>query len=465
MLLERIYDEDLAQASYLIGCQATGEAVVVDARRDIEVYRRLAKANGMQIVAVAETHIHADYLSGTRELAATTGAQIYVSGEGGDDWQYGFDGERLFDQSAITLGNITVKALHTPGHTPEHLSFLVTDGAFSDAPGYLLSGDFVFSGDLGRPDLLDEAAGGVDTRFAGAHDLFISLKEKFLTLPDYVQVFPGHGSGSACGKALGALPSSTVGYERNFAWWGPFLAADDEAGFIDALLDGQPDAHAYFGRMKRQNRQGPAVMGERTPLLEIPAETVAARLAADEIGVVDTRSHTEVHQGTVQGAVNIPAGTKFAGFGAWALDPEQDTRPVVLLAGNQETAMDMWDHLVRVGIDAVAGYITSLDGLPVSLPRTVSPAELESLNAALVLDVRNKTEHAAGHVPGSAQLSAGRVLWNTDQLPADGTIVTYCQSGVRNSVAASALRRAGFDVVELDGSYAGWSAWQQTQNA
>ena len=465
MLLERIYDEDLAQASYLIGCQAKGEALVVDPRRDIEVYRRLAAANGMKIVAVTETHIHADYLSGTRELAAATGARIYVSGEGGEDWQYGFDGERLFDQSTITLGNISVKALHTPGHTPEHLSFLITDGAFSNSAGYLLSGDFVFSGDLGRPDLLDEAAGGVDTRFAGAHDLFVSLKEKFLTLPDYVQVFPGHGSGSACGKALGALPSSTVGYERSFAWWGPFLEADDEAGFIDALLDGQPDAHAYFARMKRQNRQGPAVMGERAPLTEIPVETAASRLAADEISVVDTRSHSQVHAGTVQGALNIPAGTKFASFGAWAVDPERDSRPLVLLAGDQDTAMDMWDHLVRVGIDAVAGYVTTLDGLPTSKPRTISPAELESFDAALLLDVRNKTEHAAGHVPGSEQLSAGRVLWNTDQLPADGTIVTYCQSGVRNSVAASALRRAGFDVVELEGSYAGWNAWNSSQNA
>lgn len=465
MLLERIYDEDLAQASYLIGCQAKGEALVVDPRRDIEVYRQLAAANGMKIVAVTETHIHADYLSGTRELAAATGARIYVSGEGGEDWQYGFDGERLFDQSTITLGNISVKALHTPGHTPEHLSFLITDGAFSNSAGYLLSGDFVFSGDLGRPDLLDEAAGGVDTRFAGAHDLFVSLKEKFLTLPDYVQVFPGHGSGSACGKALGALPSSTVGYERSFAWWGPFLEADDEAGFIDALLDGQPDAHAYFARMKRQNRQGPAVMGERAPLTEIPVETAASRLAADEISLVDTRCHNMVHAGTVQGALNIPAGTKFASFGAWAVDPERDSRPLVLLAGDQDTAMDMWDHLVRVGIDAVAGYVTTLDGLPTSKPRTISPAELENFDAALLLDVRNKTEHAAGHVPGSAQLSAGRLLWNTDQLPADGTIITYCQSGVRNSVAASALRRAGFDVVELEGSYAGWNAWNSSQNA
>ena len=465
MLLERIYDEDLAQASYFIGCQRKGEAVVVDARRDISTYLDLAAANGMRIVAVTETHIHADYLSGTRELAAATGAEMYVSGEGGTDWQYRFDANRLHDGDTVALGNITLKALHTPGHTPEHLSFLVTDGAFSNEPGYLLSGDFVFSGDLGRPDLLDEAAGGVDTRFEGAKQIFRSLQEKFLTLPDHVMVYPGHGSGSACGKALGALPSTTVGYERHYAWWGKYLEANDEQGFVDELLDGQPDAHAYFGRMKRENRQGPAVMGERPALAELSADDVVRGLEQDSITFVDTRPHSAVHEGTVTGAVNIPAGKKTASFGAWAVDPETDERPLVLLAADAAAAREMWDHLVRVGIDRVAGYATSLDGLPLATPRTIQPAELDSFEAALVLDVRNKTEHSDGHIPGSKQLSAGRVLWNQDQLPKDGTIVTYCQSGVRNSVAASALRRAGFDVVELDGSYAGWSQWQAEQQA
>ena len=465
MLLERIYDEDLAQASYFIGCQRKAEAVVVDARRDIGTYLDLAAANGMKIVAVAETHIHADYLSGTRELAAATGAEMYVSGEGGADWQYGFEANRLHDGDAITSGNITVQAVHTPGHTPEHLSFLVTDGAFSDQPGYLLSGDFVFSGDLGRPDLLDEAAGGTDTRFEGAKQLFRSLREKFLTLPDHVQVYPAHGSGSACGKALGALPSTTVGYERLYAWWGPYLRANDEQGFIDELLDGQPDAHAYFGRMKRENRQGPAMLGERAPLAELSAEDVARDLEQDTVTFVDTRPNHEVHKGTVAGSVNIPAGNKTASYGAWAVDPETDSRPLVLLAADQEQAQEMWDHLVRVGIDKVAGYVTGLGGLPLQTPRLIQPEELDGFDAALVLDVRNKTEHTEGHIPGSRQLNAGRVLWHQDQLPAEGTIVTYCQSGVRNSVAASALRRAGHDVVELDGSYAAWSDWKATQTA
>lgn len=466
MLIERIYDEDLAQASYLIGCQANGTAVVVDGRRDIAVYQELAAKNGMKIIAVTETHIHADYLSGTRELAAATGAKIYVSGEGGPDWQYEFDGERLYDGDKITIGNISIQALHTPGHTPEHLSFLVTDGAFSDQPGYLLSGDFVFSGDLGRPDLLDEAAGGVDTRFEGAKQLFASLRDKFLTLPDYVQVHPAHGAGSACGKALGAIPSSTVGYERLYAWWGPYLAANDEQGFIDELLDGQPDAHAYFGRMKRENRLGPDVMGDRAPLEELDTADVANDLAADKVTFIDTRPNAEVHEGTVDRSLNVPAGKSVASYGAWVVNPEEDKNPLVLLAADQEQAMDMWDHLVRVGIDNVAGYVTSIEGLPMTTPKLIQPEELQSFDAAMVVDVRNRSGHIAGNIPGSYQLSGGRVMWHLDKLPAEGTIVTYCQSGVRNSVAASALRRAGYDVVELDGSYAAWTMWQQTrQNA
>lgn len=462
MLIERIYDEDLAQAGYFIGCQRTGQALVVDARRDIDVYRDLAARNGMEITAVTETHIHADYLSGTRELAAATGATIHVSGEGGADWQYEFEAPRLHDGDEIRIGNIVVAAVHTPGHTPEHLSFLVTDGAFADAPGYLLTGDFVFSGDLGRPDLLDEAAGGVDTRFEGAQQMFTSLRTKFLTLPDHVQVFPGHGAGSACGKALGAIPSTTVGYERLYAWWGPYLAADDEAGFIAELLDGQPDAPFYFGRMKNQNRRGPAVFGDRVPLAELSVETVAAQLAADAVTFVDTRPADAVHAGTVAGALNIPAGKNIATYAAWAVDPEADERPLVLLAPDQEAAQEYWDHLVRVGIDRVAGYVTTIEGLPQTTPRLVAPEEVEAFDKALLLDVRAVSEHTAGHVPGSTQLHGGRVLWNLNRLPEQGTIVTYCQSGLRSSVVASTLRHAGYDVVELEGSYAAWSAAQDT---
>lgn len=461
MLLERIYDEDLAQASYFIGCQAKGEAIVVDPRRDTEVYRELAEKNNMRIVAVTETHIHADYLSGTRELAAVTGAQMYVSDEGGPDWTYGPDFDdavRMKHGHRIALGNIAVEAVHTPGHTPEHLAFLITDGAQADEPGFMLTGDFVFVGDLGRPDLLDEAAGYTDTRFAGAKALFASLRDHFLPLPDYVQVLPAHGSGSACGKALGSIAASTVGYERAFSWWSKYLAADDEQGFIDELLDGQPDAHAYFGRMKMQNKAGPALRGEEAELVEYTADRLRTALADDSAIFVDTRANDEVHGGTVAGSLNIPGPDKAATYGSWVYNPETEQRPLVLLADSREEAEGVRDHLVRVGIDTVRGFITSLDGLDLVVPKMVKPQDLDGYARTMLLDVRNKTEYAEGHLPNAYQLSSGRVMWHLDELPDpdSGTIVTYCQSGARNAVAASALRRAGYDVAELDGSYAAW---------
>ena len=470
MLLERIYDEDLSQASYFIGCQSQSVALVVDPRRDIQVYLDLAAHHGMTITAVTETHIHADFLSGTRELAAATGATAYVSGEGGEDWTYGFEAELLHDHDTIQLGNITVAARHTPGHTPEHLSYLFTDGAFTDQPGYYLTGDFVFSGDLGRPDLLDEAAGMQDTRFEGAKQLFASLKGAFLTLPDHVQVFPGHGAGSACGKALGALPSTTVGYERKFAWWATYLERDDEQGFIDELLDGQPDAHAYFARMKRQNKQGPAILGDRPTPGVVGVEELTRGLEDGTYALIDTRPVDQVHAGTVPGALSIPSLGKAATHIAWAFDPESDNAQLVVLAESAEDAAEYGDHFVRVGIDALTGYVTSLDGLPTTVPAVVSPADLEALRAkdstALLLDVRNRSEHADGTITGAEQLSAGKVLFHQDDLPDPGAgrLITFCQSGLRNSVAAAALRRAGHDVVELEGSYAGWSQWTAQQH-
>lgn len=462
MLFERIYDTDLAQASYFIGCQATGEAIVVDARRDIAVYEELAVANDMRITAVTETHVHADYLSGSRELAAATGATTYVSGEGGPDWLYTFEAELLSDGDTIDIGNISLQALHTPGHTPEHLSLLVTDKPFTAEPGFLLSGDFVFVGDLGRPDLLDEAAGGKDTRFEGAKQMFASLRDKFLTLPDYIQVHPGHGAGSACGKALGAVPSTTVGYERLYSWWGPYVASGDEEGFVAELLDGQPDAPGYFGRMKRQNVSGPAVLGPRTTLTELDPVDVARDLDAGRVTFVDTRETPEVHERTVAGALHIPGPESMATFGAWAVDPERDTRPLVLLADGADSAHEMWDHLIRVGVDAVAGYVTALDGLPQFSPTLIEPGDVPSGDDAALLDIRDKDEHAAGHVPGSKQLHGGRVLWNLDGLPKERTIVAYCETGRRSSVVASALRNAGYDVAEIDGSYIGWQAQNLT---
>ncbi|HJE90369.1 MAG TPA: MBL fold metallo-hydrolase, partial [Dietzia timorensis] len=340
MLFERVYEDGLAHASFMIACQQKNTALVVDPRRDVSVYLDLAAKHGLTIEAVTETHIHADYLSGSRELAEATGATLYVSGEGGEDWQYGFEAERLRSGDTITLGNITVEAVHTPGHTPEHLTFLITDGAVADEPGYMLTGDFVFVGDVGRPDLLDEAAGGEDTRFAGAKDLFRSLKNTFLTMPDYVQVFPAHGAGSPCGKSLGAVPSTTVGYERATAWWAPFVENDDEQGFIDSLLEGQPDAPTYFSRMKRLNKEGPALLGERHRPEELGSDAVDGLVRDEEAIVVDPRDQHAVHSGTYPGSLNIPAGANASKFAAWTIDPDTEHRRLIIATDDAELARD-----------------------------------------------------------------------------------------------------------------------------
>lgn len=461
MLLEHVYDTDLAQGSYFIGCQIENTAVVVDPRRDIQVYLDLAAEHGMKIVAVTETHIHADYLSGTLELANATDAQVYVSDEGGPDWTYGGgfdDAVRMKHGHKIGLGNITVEAVHTPGHTPEHLVFMVTDGAQTSEPGFMLSGDFVFVGDLGRPDLLDQAAGGVDTRFEGAQQLFTSLQNHFMPLPDYVQVLPAHGSGSACGRALGAVPTTTVGYERNFSWWSKYVQANDMDGFVDELLNNQPDAHSYFGRMKVENREGPTALGRLPELVHYTPDELQPIVDQDEKIVVDTRTHMARYEAAVPGALSVPDADKAATHIAWAYNPEKEHRNLIILADNREQAAEYRDHFIRVGVDALTGYTTSLEGLLGAGVPMISADELNDPEAHFVLDVRAADEYDAGHLPGARRLAASRAMWNTELLPANQDIVLYCASGRRSAVAGSALRREGFNIVELDGGFGAWSA-------
>lgn len=459
MFFQHVYDPDLAQGGFVIGCQQNGHAVVVDPRRDVSVYLRIAEANGLTITDVTETHIHADYLSGTRELAARTGARVWLSDMGDADWKYAFEGRPLRDGSEIAVGNVVLRAVHTPGHTPEHLSFLVIDGATSDEPMMILTGDFVFVGDVGRPDLLDEAAGGVDTRYQGAKDLFASLRDRFLALPDHVQVWPGHGAGSACGKSLGAVPGTTVGYERRTAWWADFLAAGDAAGFTDALLEGQPDAPSYFGRMKRWNKQGPALLGNRDAPRELDAGEVAARLARNEILFLDTRTMAQWHQDAVNNALFLPFGSNFATYASYAIDPERDEQEIVVLAADASQAEVMRDKLSWTGIDRFAGYVTTLAPFTRAEVSLMPPAEVERREDVRVVDVRTASEHAADHIDGASQLHAGRVRWHLDELPPDGTLLTHCQGGGRSAVIASLLRRQGrSDVAELEGGFDAWRA-------
>jgi hydroxyacylglutathione hydrolase len=464
MLFKQLYDEDLAQGSYLIGCQATGEAIVLDPWRDVQTYVDEAARNNMKIVSVIETHIHADFLSGSRELSTATGAKLYLSDEGNADWKYGFEGIKLYDNSEIKIGNITLRAVHTPGHTPEHLSFLVTDGAAADKPGFYLTGDFVFVGDIGRPDLLDEAAGGVDTRFAGAKQLFASLRDKFLSLPDYLQVWPAHGAGSACGKSLGAVASTTVGYERLFSWWVPFIENNDVNGFTKALLEGQPDAPLYFGRMKRQNKAGPAILGKRSELKEFKASDIANRINKDFI-FVDPRNRETYLKGAVKSSLHIPDGKRFITYASYIIDPEKDNRPIILLAANETEATRLRTRLSFVGIDNVVGYVTSLEGLRLEPVPIISVNNYEKLNRPFVLDVRTRDEYEAGHIETAKQLHIGRVVYKLNELPKNEPIITHCQSGARATVAVSALRAAGYDAIELEGSYPAYAKAQKQKES
>jgi hydroxyacylglutathione hydrolase len=299
MFLKQISDPALAQYSYLIGCQRTGEAVVVDPERDIDRYLEIAKHEGLKISAVAETHIHADFVSGAREFAvADPSIKLYLSAEGGPDWQSewakalpGYN--PLHDGDSFKIGNIELQAVHTPGHTPEHMVFLVTDhGGGANEPIAMLSGDFLFVGDAGRPDLLEQAAGLEGTQEQGACALYKSLR-KVSELPCHVQVLPAHGAGSACGKALGSIPNSTFGYEEKFNPALKLALNESEETFVDFILSGQPEPPAYFANMKRVNKVGPAVLGTLPEARLLSLDEILPRLNESGFVILDTRSRGE----------------------------------------------------------------------------------------------------------------------------------------------------------------------------
>src|SRR5690625_70805 len=318
MFFQHIYDKTLSQGSYLVGCQATGESIVIDAKRDTDDYLKIAKENNLRITHIAETHIHADFLSGSRELAAVTGAKLYLSDEGGPDWQYEFPHHGLKHKDVIKVGNLSLEVLHTPGHTPESISFLLTDHPATDEPVMIFTGDFVFVGDIGRPDLLEKAAGIQDTKELGAKQMYESI-QRFSELKDFIQVWPGHGAGSACGKSLGAVPSSTVGYEKHANW--AFRFENDEEGFVNYLLADQPEPPRYFAMMKKLNKVNRPLLTEvpNHPILSF--ETVQQALQ-NGVKVIDTRNKDAFTKGHLPGAINIPGNKSFATWMGWFLDYE-----------------------------------------------------------------------------------------------------------------------------------------------
>ncbi len=469
MLLLRFYDDGLAQASYLIGCQATGEALVVDPNRDVEQYIAAAEAEGLRIAHVTETHIHADFVSGSRELAQRTGARLYLSDEGGADWRYTFaapaNAVLLKGGSTFRVGHVAIEALHTPGHTPEHLAFLVTDTPTAAAPLGVLSGDFVFVGDVGRPDLLERAANYQGTMEIGARQLFQSLR-RFKEFPDYLQIWPGHGAGSACGKALGAMPQSTIGYER-LANWAFQLA--DETAFVAAVLEGQPEPPRYFAEMKRINKEGPRILGGLGHPRRIPAARIGDLLAGGAL-VVDTRAAADYAAAHIPGTINIPLNRAFTGWAGWLVPYDRDFYLLIDHARVEAVETAVRD-LAMIGLDRLAGYLdcdaemleawrASGGASSSTTQRTVHQLrELMRAGDVTVIDVRGRSEWEAGHLPGVVNIPLGLLPDRIAELPTQGSIVLQCQTGSRSAIAASLLEARGRSAVaNLEG---GITAWRQ----
>lgn len=458
MLLKYFYDQKLAHASYLVGCQKTGEAILIDPERHIEHYLDAAEREGMRIVGSAETHIHADYVSGSRELAERTGAKLFVSDEGPSDWKYHFvehyDHQLLKDGDEFAIGNIKFQVMHTPGHTPESISFILTDqGGGADQPMGVFTGDFIFVGSIGRPDLLDEAAGQSGTAEPGARDLYRSI-QKFLQLPDYLQIWPSHGAGSACGKGLGAIPSSTLGYEKRF---NEALQFESEDEFVDYVLSDQPEAPPYFAIMKHVNKHGPKIVGDEALPPKIEVDQLASLLESTQI--LDVRAWQEFAEGHVEGSINIPA-KYLARDGGWFVNYES---PLYLIA-DAGTLNESMRTLREIGIDNVQGYFEVSEvlnsGLATIQYSYKSPEALRSQienDQVHLVDVRRQAEWDEGHIPQAHYSFLGNLMSEAERFPVDKPIVFQCRTGARSAVACGIAQAAGLkNVINLEGGIVKW---------
>ena len=466
MLVRQIADSKLAQFAYLIGCPRTGEAMVIDPERDVDRYFDLAARHKLRIVAAADTHIHADYLSGLREMAAR-GVFVYASKEGGPEWQYEWliHGEYphrlLGHRDQFSVGYIEFRAVHTPGHTPEHLSYLVRDagGGAKDFIA-LASGDFVFVGDVGRPDLLERAAGMVGVMEPSARAQFASIQREFRGLPEFIQVWPAHGAGSACGKSLGDVPTSTVGYELRTNR--SIHAAVDEQTFVDFILAGQPEPPLYFARMKRDNRRGPELLSAlpSPPMLHVA--DLAPLENRRDIAVLDTRAREAFFNGHLAGSLLTELDYQFCSIaGSYVAEGT----PIYLVV--DEARLDEAVRaLIRVGLDRVAGYVTpetladyGRQGGSLGQIKTIDMARFEeqrALGRAHVLDVRSAAEFEAGHVPGALHVPHTRIAVNVDTLPTDKPLLVYCNSGARAAAAVSMLQRLGLNAIDVNDNFANY---------
>ncbi|MCB0997329.1 MAG: MBL fold metallo-hydrolase [Acidimicrobiales bacterium] len=453
MKFVQYYLDCLSHASYLIGDETTGRAVVVDPRRDVDEYVRDAEEAGLRIELVLETHFHADFLSGHLELAEATGAEIAF----GPGAEAQFNHRVLADGERIELGEVVLEIRHTPGHTPESISIVVYETPDATVPYGVLTGDTLFIGDVGRPDLLVSAGVSAD-ELAGC--LYDSLQDKLLTLPDATRVFPGHGAGSACGKNLSTETWSTLGDQRrtNYA-----LLFDTREEFVSAVTEGQPAAPGYFAAAARRNREDRELLDASEAPHAMNLDAVREAQASGAV-VVDTRDAVEFAYGHLVGSVNVGLEGRYAEYAGSVIDPQ---RPIVLVV-EPGLEVEAKNRLARIGYDNVIGHLDNPLGTLLANPDLVGRSSRltadqlaersDELDGLQLVDVRNEGEHRLGAIPGAVNIPLSRLVERIDELDPERPTVVYCLGGYRSSLGASLLRELGFaDVSDLLGGYEAWA--------
>jgi len=451
MKIERFEVPGLAQDSYVVSDE--GQAAVVDAIRDVDRYIAYAAEQGLKITHVLETHIHADFAAGSTALAEATSAELALSAyDKGEHYRYAMPHRALQDGDGIEVGSVRIQALHTPGHTPEHLSFVLFDTARSTTePAALFSGDFLFLGSLGRPDLLGEEA-----KQGLAHELFRSLHERIAHLPDGVQVYPGHGVGSLCGSGMGDRAESTLGYERATN----HLFKLEEDAFVREILASVPPMPDYYPRMKRLNAQGAPGISSLPGSRFLTALEVAAMARQEDVILLDLRRPEAFGGAHIPGAINIGAGQNLSLWAGWLLDPDKR----IVLVGESGDDEASRRSLVRVGLDRIEGFLAK--GMPAWIDAGMEFARTTQLSTheverrspeSLIVDVRSDKEWEGGRIAGAEHIMLGHLTRRCDALPTDRPLITVCGSGYRSSIAASLLAQNGFpDVSSMDGGMAAW---------
>lgn len=455
MIFETVKSEGLAHLSYLLGDAGSGVAAVIDPRRDVEVYLDLARRHEVRITHILETHIHADFVSGSRELAARTGAPIYA-GTSGD---YGFPHEPLRGGDVLEVGPFALRVLPTPGHSPEHVSFVVRGGGKGAEHDWaVFTGDALFAGEVGRPDLAEG-----DPR-EQTRQLYRALHDELLPLGDALEVYPAHGEGSPCGGSIGARDRTTLGYERRY---NPKLQAEGEDAFVEAVLGGLSQEPFYYERLKRVNAEGPPVLGAWPYLQPLSPEAFRQEMQREGAIVLDVREITTFAAAHIEGALNIALRKSFPVWAGWTLRPEQR----LLLVAEEAAHVDaVQRHLLRTGFDHIGGYLQQgmrgwiEAGLPFARGGEMSVHDLKrhletGRDGLQILDVRSDEEWEQGHIPTARHVWAPFLEEHLDELDRQRPVAVYCGSGYRASIAASMLRRHGFDrVSNVPGSMSAWKA-------